>query len=198
MNHVHEPGVRCVQCELDASAAERDPGELDPIERRCLENIESYHCHIWNVEGGEAPNLPADDGFSYSVGIYAKLRAPELIVFGQKPEWRSALINALVERIAQGERFESRRRYSGVLDGYELSFHDVPHATYPEYAGWDIWYYERFFARDPAFPLLQVVWPDLHGRFPWEPGYSNAYKQPVLEQYEWLIDENGVRAEART
>jgi hypothetical protein len=197
MSHTHEPGVRCAQCELRESGYQALAGELDSLERRCLQNIEKHYCQIWNVDPSDGDNVPPDDGFSYSVGIYSKLRAPELIIFGQKPEWRSATINAIVERIAGGERFEAGRTYRGLLDNYELSFHRMPLAAYPEYLGWDIWYYDRFFPQLGLFPVLQVVWPDLDGRFPWEPGYDN-YKQPVLEHYEWTVDEAGVRARPRS
>lgn len=198
MTHAHEPGVRCAQCELRASGYQPVPGELDPLEQQCIDNIKKYRCHIWHVGPSGRAELPADDGFSYSVGIYSELKTPELIIFGQKPEWRLSIINLIVERINDGERFEARQRYSGLLEGYELSFHDVPLFAYPQYLGWDIWYYDRFHPVDPLFPVLQVVWPDLAGRFPWEPDYENGYKQPILDHYEWTIDETGVKAKAIT
>lgn len=194
MKHVHGSGVPCAQCELRASGHQAANGELDPLERRCLENIEKHHCQIWHIDGQANADLPADDGFSYSVGMYSSLGAPEIIIFGQKPEWRAAMINVIVEHIANGERYDSGQRYSGLLDGYELSFHPMPALAYPEYLGWDIWYYNRFFPELKLFPVQQVVWPDLEGRFPHDAGYYNHYKQPVLERYDWVLDGERVKA----
>lgn len=196
MSHLHRGDAPCVQCEMKASGIVVAPGELDPVERRCLENIEKHHCQIWHIDGHVSEFAPSDDGFSYSVGIYASLGAPELIIFGQKRDWRAAMINAIVEKIVRGERYEAGHKYEGLLEGYELSFHSMPAMAYPEYLGWDIWYYRRFFPNVHIFPVLQVVWPDLGGRFPWESGYDNPYKQPILERYNWILDGELVKAEA--
>jgi hypothetical protein len=41
-----------------------------------------------------------------------------------------------------------------------------------------IWYY-----RSSPFPVLQLVWPDPAGLFPWEDGFDERYRkrQPTLE-----------------
>ena len=51
------------------------------------------------------------------------------------------------------------------------------------------WYREFFgraisFYRRPPFPVLQVVWPDAEGRYVWEPGADERYRQS--QPQSWL------------
>ena len=149
---------------------------LDQQERRVVENVEKHGTHVFQISGDRE-----DDGFSYTIGLLYRYDHPELIVFGQKPDWQHWLLNALRDEVQAGARFEPDTACTTVLDGFRLTFKAVPVEQLPEYFGWALWFY-RDVAPD-ASPLraLQVVWPDLADVLPWEPGYRAGYRQPILD-----------------
>ena len=149
---------------------------LDEQERRVIQHVEKYGTHVFQISGD-----PEDDGFSYTIGLLYTYGHPELIVFGQKPDWQHWLLNALRDEIRAGARFEPETVCTTVLEGFRLTFKAVPVEVLPKYFGWALWFY-RDVAPD-ASPLraLQVVWPDLADVLPWETGYWAGYRQPILD-----------------
>jgi hypothetical protein len=48
---------------------------------------------------------------------------------------------------------------------------------YSPFLGYAQWFYES----EDGFPVLQLVWPDEQGRYPWDEGYAiTDGSQPVL------------------
>jgi hypothetical protein len=148
------------------------PRPEDEHDRAILGHIAE---HGWSVigiedEGGEPP-------YSFSVGFYRTLGVPELLIMGQKPENAQGLINNAGELMRGGRRFRTNRRTSGLLEGYPAVFVAVDPRYYREYVGYARWLY-----RGSDFPMLQVVWPDREGHFPWEEGYPAPlfWRQRVL------------------
>ncbi|MDG4795015.1 DUF4262 domain-containing protein [Micromonospora sp. WMMD1082] len=114
--------------------------------------------------------------FAYTVGLTAH-GYPEFIVAGLDPGTSQALLNDLATRVFdRAERFTSGQRISDLLAGYDAVIVEgsatealLPGAVFARYG--------RNTVR-----LQQVVWPDQHGRFPWEPGYApERHVQPILE-----------------
>lgn len=61
---------------------------MDRAEKKCLDDIEKYGCHIIHVfEEGELPP------FSYSVGLERSIGRPELIIIGLRRELAHYMIN---------------------------------------------------------------------------------------------------------
>src|SRR6185503_14718031 len=60
---------------------------------------------------------------------------------------------------------------------YDVTFRRVPEYQYGAYLGWGM----RFYAHD-SFPVLQMIYPDREGRWPWQDGVSPGIRalQPVL------------------
>lgn len=187
MTHEHQFNPDCEQCRLRVSNVVTLPGDLDPLEQRCIDHIRDYGCHIVHVLPDEQ-----DDGFSYSVGLYARFGHPEIVVFGQKETWRAAIINAISDGVQAGKRYASDRDYDDLIANYVARFRDVPLCAYPEFFGWAIWYYNRFLDL-VTFPVLQCVWPDMQSRWPWNEGYEAGYSQPVLDMYDWISDGDRMR-----
>ncbi|WP_162606441.1 DUF4262 domain-containing protein [Jiangella asiatica] len=137
--------------------------------------------HGWAVESvyGEGcwgpPGCPCglprggDPPYAYTVGLH-DFGHPELVVFGLGDETGSLVLNALGERVRGGGRMLPARPLP--VDGWHhrvrfFPFHDVggpPLLTSAQR------YYRRT-ADDPV-SVLQVVWDDHQGRFPWEGGYD--------------------------
>jgi len=146
----------------------------DADEAKALADIEEYGCHILYVlEEDEHPP------FAYSVGIEHNFKVPELVVIGLKPELSQTIINEYCRRVRGGERFSIGERASGFLGGgFDCQFGAVHPAHYPEYFGWDIWFYDG-----PDFRTMQLIFPTTSGIWPWDPEADEWFRkrQPLLD-----------------
>lgn len=158
-------------------AGRKHLSDLSAQEQKVVDDVERYGCHIIQVEGGDD-----DNGFSYSIGLHRNFVQPEIVIFGQKPKWRALIINNLVDDFRHGKVYLPNQRYPGVLFDFDCELRVVHKDWYPPYLGWAIWYYFTVLRAPSPFPSLQLVWPDLSGRFPWENGYENPYAQPILDR----------------
>jgi hypothetical protein len=137
------------------------PQPEDEHDRAILGHIAE---HGWSVIGIEEED--GEPPYSFSVGLYHTLGVPELLIVGQKPENAQGLINNAGELMRAGRRFRTNRRTTGILEGYPAVFVAVDPRYYLGYLGCGRWLY-----RGDEFPILQLVWPDREGRFPWDEGY---------------------------
>jgi hypothetical protein len=144
---------------------------LPEEDQKFLQIIEEHGWHVTMVgltEGDEGP------AWAYSTGLYYRFQHPEIIVFGQKLELMQHMINAVGGRVRAGEKFEPDRGYADIIGNFDCRFFPVDRNYYRDYVGWSLWFYDR----DPmSFPMLQCFWPDMEGKFPWEPGCA-----------QWAID----------
>jgi Domain of unknown function (DUF4262) len=101
---------------------------------------------------------------------------PELVIAGLDPAIAQALLNDLAERVVhRAARFTHGQRITDLIDGYDAVIIDGP-ITEHLYPGAAIGRYGPDRVR-----LQQIVWPDPHARFPWEPGYQYPPQaQPLL------------------
>ena len=120
-------------------------------------------------------------GYAFSVGLFHTLGHPEIVLMGLRPETAQRLINLMGEAIRGGQRFEAGNRYEGLAEGFPLAFVAVGEQHYREYLG-----YARWFYHGSDFPVVQCVWPDKAGRFPWERDYDGRFLkvQPLLGAWE--------------
>lgn len=147
---------------------------VDPHERFIHEAIERYGWSVQLIRGDEQG--PA---FAYTIGLFKSFGAPELIIFGLREEVMQAALNTVADAAKAGEKLGPRQRRSDVLEGVEVELREVrSKAAYRNYLG-----YARWFYRGDDFPVLQVVYPDIEGRFPGTAGVSPtlAEQQPLLE-----------------
>ncbi len=145
---------------------------MDKEDKKALENIEKYDCHVLNVMEGEG--LPQ---FTYSVGLEKKLDTPELVIIGLKSELAHSMVNNYRDRVKKGEQFQSGRYYSDFLEGFNVCFTHVDQKHYEEYFGWCQWLYNG-----NKFRVMQLVWPTTDGIWPWSNNKSEYYDwaQPIL------------------
>ena len=146
---------------------------MDEQERRTLEHIERHGCSVMHVmEDGDGPP------FAYSVGISRSSAAPEVLVIGLKQQLAHAMVNHYNARVRAGDRFVVGQRYAGFLVGFDVEIAQVAPAYYRTYVGWDLWLYQG-----PSFEVLQLVYPDTRGTWPWQPEATEAFKarQPLLD-----------------
>lgn len=164
--------------------------------RICLPDTDSpadqtgRHCPDDTVEtvrefGWTSLGIAASDGvpgWAFTIGLWHTLGSPEVAMFGLNNPDMQHWLNALAKQIKGGRpltsEFEQRH---GILPG------DFPVETRPVHSSWYPGLFGtalRFYNHRPPLPVVQVVWPDRHGRFPWEPEAGDSCKanQPWL----WL------------
>jgi hypothetical protein len=156
------------------------------ITQNILNDIEEQNMSIsYIVSDGYCP------GFGYSIGLFKKLQHPELIILGLNPESTGAILNNIKSQILNGTNFIEGVDYHGFLVDLPIQFIKVHRDNYKDYLGYAGWYYEKSF----DFPVLQVVWPDNNGRFPWENNFNKDLKfaQPLLDRnsdFKFLEERN--------
>jgi uncharacterized protein DUF4262 len=113
----------------------------------------------------------------YTIGLTDRAH-PELILFGLPPDISRPLLHTLAGDIIAGRRtFTAGERAEDVLDGHEVEFVAVtePDRHLPAAA--------QFYAgAGSAVAALQIVWPDRHHRWPWQPG-TRVDDMPVLGRH---------------
>ena len=145
---------------------------MDESERKTLEDIERFGCTVFHVAAeGQAPP------FSYSVGISKSASAPEVVVVGLKQPIAHFIVNEYNDRVRAGEVFSPGALYAGFLDGFEVRIEKVDRSFYAHYFGWNLWLYGG-----PDFDVLQVVYPNTSGIWPWEAEADEWFRtrQPIL------------------
>jgi hypothetical protein len=150
--------------------------DLSPAERKILEDIEEHGVHIVHVpEGDKGP------GFSSTVGLWHTFEQPEVIVFGMPPEVAHELLDAIADEANDAQTFVAGSQHEGLLQHYPVRFLAVPMAVHGEYFRSARWAYEG-----SEFPAVQLVWPDKQGRWPWDDGVRQVFRecQPLLAKRE--------------
>lgn len=145
---------------------------MDEQDRKALDDIEQFGCHVLNImEGEEQPC------FSYSIGIVKTLTQPELMIVGLKRELAHSIINNYRQRLADGEAFIPGAFYSDFIEGFDVTFIEVDKKHYKEYLGWGLWLYSG-----NNFKTYQLIWPTTAGIWPWNEKKSEYYvwAQPIL------------------
>jgi hypothetical protein len=148
------------------------PEARDDQDRQILQWVAEYGWAVLGIEEDE-------DGppYTFSVGLWRGWKHPEIVIFGLKHEASQVLINNLGLEIREGRTFEPGQEYLDLVPSYPVCFIEVHPAWVREFFGYACW-----FNRGDDFPVLQCVWPDRAGRFPWQEGYDVAFltRQPLL------------------
>lgn len=159
-------------------ASMRQPtDDLSEYHQQLLQTVAEHGVHIAYVQ-------PADEGptcFAYTVGLWHHHQQPEVLVFGLDPDGAAELLNALADECDDGRRFCGGERHEGLLVDYAVRFVDVPAERAAALCEGVTWAYEG-----EAVPVVQLVWPDKQGRWPWSDGIKKGFTevQPVLGDRE--------------
>lgn len=108
--------------------------------------------------------------FGYTVGFTRTFAYPEAVVLGLGPETTAFVLSRLAEKLAAGVRPVPDARLDLGLN-FPVVLRTVPVDAARGCMYLANTYYE---ARPDGYRAVQVVWPDAHGRFPWEAGHDSA------------------------
>jgi hypothetical protein len=139
-------------------------------------DIQKHGFFIMQVAGE-----PGSPPYAYTIGLAPTF--PELLIIGVSHQETAIILHRVVNQLKnEGAFFESGHTYTGtgILDELPCYFAQVDRAKYEDSVGGAIlWHHNR------EFPLLQLVWPDPSGRFPWQAGYEERLRadQPLLFQH---------------
>jgi hypothetical protein len=152
----------CRLCRPDAAEA-----DWDAAERKLVADVRR---HGWAVVRIAAEF--ARPGWAFTVGLWHTFRSPEVAMFGlsdaDMPHW----LNAVGEEARAGRPPRPRERRAGILERAPVTWVPVHDSWYPELFGWMLWFF-----REPPLPVVQLVWPDREGRFPWDEGSGAACRR---------------------
>lgn len=155
--------------------------DLDGPEKNFVANIREhgwFRTSVFQEEGHV--------GFSYTTGLWLTLGFPEIIVFSLPSETAHAILWDVFREVKGGTKPPIGRR-AEVFADRDGVFFPVSRDHYREHLGWSRWFY----AGD-EFPCLQLVWPDTHGVFPWQPSAEERFRnsQPDLSPRGWAVEFN--------
>ncbi|MHB8880405.1 MAG: DUF4262 domain-containing protein [Thermodesulfovibrionales bacterium] len=143
----------------------------DKVLQKVQDDITKYGLSVITVPGDA--NSPT---ISYSIGLWRSYNHPEIITFGLPPQVALIIINDIGERIKKGTRFKDGDR-AEKLSNFPMAFVQVPKDRFEGNLNVALAYYEH-----SEFGVLQLVWPDKQGKFPWETGFQEELRksQPIL------------------
>lgn len=148
----------CAMCEQE--------GGIDHLMHQVRENIDTYGWHATAVFGDQ--DEPWSCGFAYTTGLIER-NHPEIIVFSLPPQTAHALLSIAYEMIKSGRTFVDGEEVTEIAN-LPVYFRSAP-ADNPNYSlGVGIRFYDQ-----PTFPVLQMVLPDKHGKWPWEPDVDHRF-----------------------
>jgi len=144
--------------------------EHKDVFRNTLANIRKYG---WEAE--LIKPCAHGQGFAYSVGAHDTLGVSEVIVVGLKPKTAHIALDLSIKAMKSGIDL-SRGCHRDIVGEVNVEFRSVSERWYRHVMCRDEWYYT-----DEFVPALQLIYPDLEGRFQWEEGFQEYFRQPLLQ-----------------
>ncbi len=148
-------------------------------QRNHLRWIEEHGVSIISVASrvdDEAPGPP----WTYSIGFWQQYSHPEVLIVGLDQSLSGSLINWMNRAIRdEGRRFEKGAAVDDVLDGdYVCHFQPIASEEFGDWFAADRWFY----GGNDQFEAVQMIWPDLQRRYPWESAAPPRFRalQPFL------------------
>jgi hypothetical protein len=159
--------------EEDRTMSERKWRALAQVRRKLEALVREHGFAVVSV--GAAPDAPE---FTYTVGL-ADEHLPELLVIGLPAQVAHPVLNVLATRLRRERALPLEQPLGDVFAGMAAVLQEAPYARCAPYV--------RVAAERQHGPIrvLQLIWPDQAGRFPWETGYDMRFlaAQPLLARH---------------
>ena len=146
--------------------------ELSKTDEWALGQIEEHGSALLSV----ASNCKDDFGWTYSLGIYDTCGQPELITIGLPFEAAKSCLNEAASRMRAGVDV-TKQRQKGLIANVDCELRIVSSGWVKRLMNFSNWY-----NGNTDYPVLQVIYPDLQNRFPWDVGFENRFIQPLLQR----------------
>jgi hypothetical protein len=117
--------------------------------------------------------------FAYTVGVYHTFGQPELVMFGLSGSDMPSWLNTAVELGRDKGWPGPEEPFDGVLEGFDTQVRGVHPSWYRALLGTALSFY-----RGVAVPFRQLVWPDRHGRWPWDEDATASSR--TRQAFAWL------------
>jgi hypothetical protein len=150
------------------------PGEpLDAGDLAVLADIAERGYHVVRSPEGSAPAL------AHSIGLFHGFDHAEICVLGEPPGGGHTLVERLAAEVQRGARLEPGQVVAESLLGWPVALVAVSPRQHAELLPLAVWYHGGV-----RFPVVQAVWPDSAGRFPWERWAARDLRedQPILAE----------------
>jgi hypothetical protein len=162
-------GLPPCACRIHAPVGDEAAWTAD--DRKLVADVEGHGWHLVGINP-----QPGQPSWVFSVGLWHTFRSPELSMFGLRMMDMGQWINRAGEQVREGRPPQPDEVREGVLEGFSIQWRPAHESWYHDLFGYGLWFYQGW------FPVLQMVWPDRHGLFPWEEGCGDRCRldQPVL------------------
>jgi len=135
------------------------------------ENIKTFGYHTTAV--AEEVNFTP---FTYSTGLFENFEIPELFISGLGPNLSAQIIKNYSEKYKFNE-IPLNKKIDDLINTFPVYFIKVGNDDLKEYVLSSIKFYEN-----KNYEYLQVVFPDLNGKFPNDQNYK--YDQKIMGKFE--------------
>lgn len=145
-----------------------DPHKMAQLWKKVKNNVAKYGWHITGVFHGE--DTPP---FAYSVGAW-DLALPELLIVGLGYQSGGAILNEILGAARDGLELKEGVAYNQFAN-FPLYFKALTPNQAHEWTTMACTYHTKGKGKAGStvpFLVLQVVYPDPKGRYPWDKGYD--------------------------
>ena len=155
------------------------PDALKPYETDLIERVRDFG---WQTTSVWADEENGDPAFSYTTGFWFSTDQPEVIVFDFPPQLAHDVFGQMMSKTREGIRFPLGVPIGGILANEPVYLVPVKDGAAARYLRSSHWFYRR-----SPFPVVQLVWADRGGSFPWEEGFDETAStlQPDLSVNGW-------------
>jgi hypothetical protein len=156
----------------------REP--LTEYEERIVRSVEMDGCFVVSVFDPDDEAVP----FSYSIGFTKSLGQPEVVLFGLAAKTAHPLINDLFRLCQNGLVLADWVMIDNLFVGYHCIARSVDESWIIQRQFASALWYHRTKMNSALEDVVQIVWPDADGIFPWQEGCADwviADQPPLYE-----------------
>jgi hypothetical protein len=140
------------------TALDADPAQLDEHEQNFVAMIRKHGWFGTHVAGDKD-----GPGFAYTTGFWRKFEFPEVVVFGLGRQVAHDTFWHVYRELEEGKRFGIGTHEDEIFSNVTAVLLPVSRQHYRNHLGWSRWFYGN-----DEFECLQLIFPDVSGRFPWD------------------------------
>ena len=167
-------GCRCLVC-LD------EPETWDEREQRTAKHVREIG---WSVFG--IIEEDGDPGWAFTIGLRHNYDLPELVMFGRDVPDMQNWLNRVVARYAEGQPITAGEVIDGIVGVQPVMLTPVDPSWQLDFLGAAVDFY-----RGSQFDVLQLIWPDDNGTWPWEEGAHGSSRQRQPKAWVPLHEHTG-------